>query len=263
MVFNHRFIPLHLRDFHFSKHHFELAIFALGLMCSVTNTLGSAFYTRKMFNAGSACFNLGCTTSAMIGIRDLHKLKADKTRWAKVETVDVWAMVLGISANLFFSIGVILYYPAVSAHTGSVGYWVSGFLFVIGCWFFNMGLSMSSGRTHIVDPTGEVLGLPTHMAMAAPHIISMLFLVRTQLSHFALLFFVMGSILFLPVTAQPQTEHQLGSWMFVVGGAVSVADSAWSLALGCVHCIAHRALYVSHQTIVAMEKTLHRAERPG
>mmetsp|Transcript_3474 Transcript_3474/g.8988 ORF Transcript_3474/g.8988 Transcript_3474/m.8988 type:complete len:201 (+) Transcript_3474:266-868(+) len=190
----------------------------------------------------------------MIGIWDLHKLKADKTRWAKTETVDVWAMVLGISANLFFSIGVILYYPAVSAHTGSVGYWVGGFLFVIGCWFFNMGLSMSSGRTHIVDPTGEVLGLPTHMVMAAPHIISMLFLVRAQLSHFALLFFVMGSILFLPVT-----EHQLGSWMFVVGGAVSVADSVGSLALGCVHCIAHRALYVLHQTdhaIVAMEKTV-------
>ena len=172
MVHSHRFLPVHLMDW--EKIHEketkakETLILVLGPLCGVLNTVGSGFYAHKNYNAGSACFNAGCTISALIGIRDLRNLKANKEKWARTENVDVFSMVLGVSASLMFSVGVTFYYPAVAAHTGSVGYWVGGFLFIVGCWFFMVGLTMTSGRARIVAPTGEVLGLPENVVKMAP-----------------------------------------------------------------------------------------------
>ena len=198
MVHSHRFLPVHLMDW--EKIHEketkakETLILVLGPLCGVLNTVGSGFYAHKNYNAGSACFNAGCTISALIGIRDLRNLKANKEKWARTENVDVFSMVLGVSASLMFSVGVTFYYPAVAAHTGSVGYWVGGFLFIVGCWFFMVGLTMTSGRARIVAPTGEVLGLPENVVKMAPTVIELIVFIRSQLALFALLFFIMGCI---------------------------------------------------------------------
>ena len=124
-----------------------------------------------------------------------------------------WIGALAWIAPGMFATGVIFYYTSVANEAGEDGYNAGAVLFIVGSWLFMVGVSLNS------------IGMAKELEEAvSPTAVAMIHL-SNQVGLLAVVCFISGSILFLPI-ATLVSDVPLGSWCFVVGCAISCA---WSL----------------------------------